>query len=85
MKSKRGALHSLTLLASQVGQTPLFMASYKGWRPVVQFLVERGANLGSATKYALDLGHLPTVKLLVECGANVDAADKVASHQSASY
>ncbi len=52
MKSKRGALHSLTLLASQDGQTPLYMASYKGFLPVVQFLVERGAKVNAADKVA---------------------------------
>ncbi len=55
MKSKRGVLHSLTLLASQDGMTPLCKAS--SWDgdqllPIVQFLVERGANVDAADKVA---------------------------------
>ena len=52
MKSKRGALHSLTLLASQEGRTPLFMTSYHGHLPVVQFLVEQGAKVDTAMEVA---------------------------------
>jgi ankyrin repeat protein len=52
MKRKRGALHSLTLLASQDGQTPLYWASRQGHLPIVEFLVERGANVDAATKVA---------------------------------
>ena len=53
MKSKRGALHSLTLLASQYGRTPLFWASSTGDLPIVQFLVEHGAKADAADKVAL--------------------------------
>ncbi len=53
MKSKRGTLHSLTLLASQGGQTPLFAASEYGHLPVVKFLVEQGAKVDVADKVAL--------------------------------
>ena len=52
MKSKRGALHSLMLLASQNGLTPLYMASYVGHLPIVKLLVERGANVDAADKVA---------------------------------
>jgi hypothetical protein len=52
MKSKRCALHSLTLLASQDGYTSLFAATESGHLPVVQFLVEQGANVDAARKVA---------------------------------
>jgi ankyrin repeat protein len=52
MKSKRGSLHSLTLLASQNGRTALFAASENGHLPIVKFLVERGANLDAADEVA---------------------------------
>jgi ankyrin repeat protein len=54
MNSKRGALHSLTLLASQGGWTPLFWASNEGHLPIVEFLVERGAKVDAADEVALD-------------------------------
>ncbi len=52
MKSKRGALQSLTLLASQDGETPLYAASEQGHLKIVEFLVELGANVDAARKVA---------------------------------
>ena len=53
MKSKRDALHSLTLAASQDGQTPLYAASDKGHLPIMKSLLEyKGANVDASNEVA---------------------------------
>jgi ankyrin repeat protein len=55
--SKSGALHSVTLLAIQDGWTPIWFASSNGRLEVVQFLLERGANLEAADKVCFTISY----------------------------
>ncbi len=56
--------HSLTLRASQDGNTPLLSAIHIGDTSTAQLLVERGANLDAANKVVVN--HTPISCALVK-------------------
>ena len=67
--------------ADDAGSTPLMLASFKGYSPIVSVLLDNGANLsltadngGTALHAACQGGHLTVCKMLVEAGANLEAA-----------
>ncbi|XP_031619747.1 serine/threonine-protein phosphatase 6 regulatory ankyrin repeat subunit B-like isoform X2 [Contarinia nasturtii] len=64
-------------------QTPLHLASDKGWMDVAELLINRGANVNSEDKnketplhVAVGNGMKDTVELLIKYGANINAEDK---------
>jgi ankyrin repeat protein len=61
------------------GQSPLHVASAKGYRDIAAVLVKRGANVNLGPTTPLHLaaagGHYATMKLLLDHGANVNAID----------
>ncbi|CAF1267411.1 unnamed protein product [Adineta steineri] len=61
------------------GRTPLFCACAKGFQDIVQYLIEKGADVNGTEKSGLSclhiaaaMGHADTVRILCEHGANVD-------------
>ena len=63
--------------------TPLHVAAGLGHAPVVQYLVEKGADINKAGRggvtplfLASIKGHLPVVKLLVEHGADMEKGEE---------
>ncbi|KAG4275635.1 hypothetical protein FPRO04_14341 [Fusarium proliferatum] len=65
------------------GNTALNMASWKGYKEIVGFLLTRGAGVDipnniqwTPLKTASQQGHKGVVRLLLNWGANVDTADK---------
>ncbi|CAF3681618.1 unnamed protein product [Rotaria sordida] len=61
------------------GRTPLFCACAKGFQNIVEYLVDRGADVNgtensglSCLHIAAAMGHADTVRILCERGANVD-------------
>ncbi|CAF3138304.1 unnamed protein product [Rotaria sp. Silwood2] len=61
------------------GRTPLFCACAKGFQNVVEYLIDRGADVNgtensglSCLHIAAAMGHADTVRILCEHGANVD-------------
>jgi hypothetical protein len=63
----------------------LRMASLNGQFPVVQYLVEHGANVHTALRGASIGGHLPVVQYLVEHGANIHADHDIALCSAVEY
>ncbi|CAF1411584.1 unnamed protein product, partial [Rotaria sordida] len=61
------------------GRTPLFCACAKGFQDIVEYLIDRGADVNGTEKSGLSclhiaaaMGHADTVRVLCERGANVD-------------
>ncbi|CAM4758600.1 unnamed protein product [Rotaria magnacalcarata] len=61
------------------GRTPLFCACAKGFQDIVEYLIDRGADVNGTEKSGLSclhiasaMGHADTVRILCERGANVD-------------
>ncbi|CAF4113390.1 unnamed protein product, partial [Rotaria magnacalcarata] len=61
------------------GRTPLFCACAKGFQDIVEYLIDRGADVNGAEESGLSclhiasaMGHDDTVRILCERGANVD-------------
>ena len=60
------------------GETPLMLAAFKNQLPLVQALVDKGAQVNgginwTALHYAATAGHTPIVQWLIEHGAHVNA------------
>ena len=68
---------------NNVGETPLMLASYRGYRDIVNMLlkvdvikIDEPDNIGwTAVMYAVDGGKLSIVKKLIEKGADVNTQD----------
>jgi hypothetical protein len=65
------------------GFTPLILAAYYGYGPLVKFLCEKGANINaqdnegnSALIYAADNGYVDTFNILMDSGADVNLVNK---------
>ncbi|CAF1638922.1 unnamed protein product [Rotaria magnacalcarata] len=61
------------------GRTPLFCACAKGFQDIVEYLIDRGADVNGAEESGLSclhiasaMGHDGTVRILCEGGANID-------------
>lgn len=66
--------------ANQFGETALMMASIRGHRPVVEYLLGKGAQVNqpgwTALMFAAIKGHADIVKMLLSKGANVNASSQ---------
>ena len=65
------------------GETPLFIASNKGYLEIVQILIQAGADVDKQDEFvftplmiASKKGHTEIVKLLIKAGADVDKGNK---------
>ena len=63
--------------------TPLHWACFKGYLPIVQYLIGNGANIEAKQKdqwtplhYASSYGQTDVVKYLISIGANKNSKDK---------
>ena len=74
--------HSLDV-TDRFGWRCLHSASYIGYLPIVQYLIEKGANIEAKDEnqwtplhIACFKGFLPIVQYLIEKGANIEAKDR---------
>ena len=65
-----------------MNETPLHIACNQGYLSIVQYLIEKGANIEAKDKYqqtplhiACQNNNLPVVQYLIEKGANIEAQD----------
>lgn len=65
---------------NQFGESPLMMASIRGHRTIVEYLIQQGADLNPPSwtplMFAAVKGHVEIVELLLARGANVNAASE---------
>jgi ankyrin repeat protein len=82
-------------MLNQDQETPLCLASHRGWRDIVDLLLDSGSDIthrdregSTALHRAARSGHLTTVKLLLQRGADVnlcDSSDKTPLDLARSY
>ncbi|CAF1105763.1 unnamed protein product [Adineta steineri] len=74
------------------GRTPLFCACAAGFQDIVEYLIDRGADVNATEKSGLSclhiaavMGHADTVRILCECGANVNQTFRYEEQDTTAY